>query len=97
MNVVDSSGWLSYLAGSDNAAAFARPIEDTHELIVPRITITEVFKYILRQRGEDMELEYIVYMEQGKVVPLDSTLSTIPFMIRREHGPKWLGMRASFG
>ncbi len=48
MNVVDSSAWLSYFAGDNNAEAFSRPIEDVNKLIVPSITITEVFKCILR-------------------------------------------------
>ncbi len=75
MNVVDSSAWLSYFAGDANAEVFSTPIEDIEKLIVPSITITEVFKYILRQCGEDMALEAIAHMEQGKVVSLDSSLA----------------------
>ena len=75
MNVVDSSAWLSYFAGDKNAGTFARPIEAINELLVPSITVTEVFISIMRQRGEDMALEAIAHMEQGKVVPLDSTLA----------------------
>jgi predicted nucleic acid-binding protein len=75
MNVVDSSAWLSYFAGDKNAGAFARPIEALDELLVPSITITEVFKCIMRQRDEDVALEAIAHMEQGKVVPLDSALA----------------------
>ena len=75
MNVVDSSAWLSYFAGDKNAGTFARPIEAIDELLVPSITLTEVFKCIMRQRGEDVALEAIAHMEQGKVVPLDSTLA----------------------
>ncbi len=75
MNVADSSAWLSYFAGDSNATIFAHAIETTDELIVPSITLTEVFKCILRQRGEDMALEAIAHMEQGKVVPLDATLA----------------------
>ncbi len=75
MNVVDSSAWLSYFSGDTNAKVFSRPIENIDKLIVPSITITEVFKCILRQRGEDMALEAIAHMEQGKVVPLDSSLA----------------------
>ena len=75
MNVVDSSAWLSYFAGDTNAEVFSAPIENIEKLIVPSITITEVFKYILRQRGEDMALEAIAHMEQGKVVSLDSSLA----------------------
>jgi predicted nucleic acid-binding protein len=75
MNVVDSSAWLSYFAGDANAKIFSTPIENIEELIVPSITITEVFKFVLRQRGEDMALEVIAHMEQGKVIPLDSSLA----------------------
>ncbi|MCU7922589.1 MAG: type II toxin-antitoxin system VapC family toxin [Candidatus Thiodiazotropha sp. (ex Dulcina madagascariensis)] len=75
MNVVDSSAWLSYFTGDANAELFSRPIENIDKLIVPSITITEVFKCILRQRGEDMALEGIAHMEQGRVIPLDSSLA----------------------
>lgn len=75
MNVVDSSAWLSYFSGDQNAGAFAKPIEVIEELLVPSITLTEVFKSIMRQRSEDVALEAIAHMEQGKVVLLDSTLA----------------------
>ncbi len=44
MNVVDSLGWLEYYADGPNAEFFADAIEDTEHLIVPVITIYEVFK-----------------------------------------------------
>ena len=75
MNIVDSSAWLSYFAGDANAEVFSPPIENIDKLIVPSITITEVFKYILRQRGENMALEAIAHIQQGKVVSLDSSLA----------------------
>ena len=75
MNIVDSSAWLSYFAGDANAEVFSTPIENIGKLIVPSITITEVFKYILRQRGENMALEAIAHIQQGKVVSLDSSLA----------------------
>lgn len=75
MNVVDSSAWLSYFAGDKNAGQFARPIEAVDNLLVPSITLTEVFKSILRQRNEEVAFEAIAHMEQGKVIPLDSELA----------------------
>lgn len=75
MNIVDSSAWLSYFAGDANAEVFSTPIENIDKLIVPSITITEVFKYILRQRGENMALQAIAHIQQGKVVSLDSSLA----------------------
>ncbi len=59
MNLVDSSAWLSYFAGDANAGIFSTPIESIEKLIVPSITITEVFKYILRQCDEDKALELL--------------------------------------
>ncbi len=75
MNVIDSSAWLSYFSGDANAESFSPPIENIEKLIVPSITITEVFKCVLRQRGEDLALECVAHMEQGKVVPLDGSLA----------------------
>lgn len=75
MNVVDSSAWLSYFAGDKNAGSFAKPIESLDALLVPSITITEVFKSILRQRNEESAIEAIAHMEQGKVVVLDNGLA----------------------
>ena len=75
MNVVDSSAWLSYFSGDKNARLFAKPIEAIDTLLVPGITLTEVFKSILRQRSEDVAFEAIAHMEQGTVIPLDSELA----------------------
>ena len=53
MNVVDSSAWLEYFAGGPNAEYFAKAIEDIPNLLVPSVTICEVFKKVLLERGEN--------------------------------------------
>ena len=75
MNVVDSSGWLEYFAGGPNANFFAKPIEATAELVVPTVSLYEVFKKIALQRGEGDALQAVAVMQQGKVVELSSTLA----------------------
>ncbi|MEX0827720.1 MAG: type II toxin-antitoxin system VapC family toxin [Haliea sp.] len=75
MNVVDSSAWLSYFANDPNSAQLAEPIEELADLLVPSITITEVFKNVLRQRGEEAALIATAHMKQGKVISLDSELA----------------------
>ena len=75
MNVVDSSGWLEYLANETNADFFAPIIEDTSNLIVPSISLTEVFKVVYRQRGENEALQVCALMQQGRIISLDETLS----------------------
>jgi predicted nucleic acid-binding protein len=71
MNVVDSSAWLEYFADGPNASSYAKPIEATRSLIVPTLSLFEVFKRVSQQRSEDDALRAIAIMEQGQVVDLD--------------------------
>jgi predicted nucleic acid-binding protein len=75
MNVVDSSAWLEYFADGPNAQHFASPIEQPEALLVPSITIFEVFKRVVRQRDEGTALQCVAVMQQGRVVDLDAALA----------------------
>ncbi len=75
MNVVDSSGWLEFFADGPNAHFFEDPIIDTEQLIVPAISIFEVFKRILQQRSENEALNAIALMRQGRIIVLDEALA----------------------
>lgn len=74
-NVVDSSGWLEYFAGTDRAKLFAAAIEDEENLIVAVISIYEVFKKVLRDRNEDTALQTISAMMTGRVIDIDAALA----------------------
>jgi predicted nucleic acid-binding protein len=75
MNVVDSSGWLEYFADGENADFFAPAIENPQELIVPAISMYEVFKRILQQRDEGEALRAVAAMAQGRIVELDMRIA----------------------
>ncbi|MGH8283118.1 MAG: type II toxin-antitoxin system VapC family toxin [Gammaproteobacteria bacterium] len=75
MNVVDSSAWLEYFADGPNAKHFAKVIEQPDELLVPSITLLEVFKRISQQRNESAALQYIAVMRQSAVADLDASLA----------------------
>lgn len=75
MNVVDSSGWLEYFADGPNADFFAPAIEKTSDLIIPTLSLYEVFKRVLQQKGEGEALQAIAVMQQGVVVDLDASLA----------------------
>ena len=75
MNIVDSSAWLEYLADGPNAEYFSAPLEDAGNLIVPTICIYEVFKAVLRQRGEDAALQTVALMKQGATINLTDDLA----------------------
>jgi len=70
MNVVDSSGWLEYFAGSTNASFFAPVVKETDTLVVPTVCIYEVFKRLLAQRGEGSALQAIGIMSLGIISDL---------------------------
>jgi predicted nucleic acid-binding protein len=75
VNLVDSSGWLAYFAGESNAGFFAAAIEDDEALLVPSVCLYEVFKVVLRERGEDAAFAAVAAMERGEVIDLDSELA----------------------
>jgi toxin FitB len=75
MNLVDSSGWLEYFADGPKADFFAQAIENIEELVVPTISLYEVFKRILQQRSESDALQAIATMQQGEVIDLTATLA----------------------
>ena len=75
MNLVDSSAWLAYFAGEPNAGFFAGAIEDDEALLVPSVCLYEVFKVVLRERGEDAAFAAVAAMERGEVIDLDSELA----------------------
>ena len=86
MNVVDSSGWLEYLADGPNASFFASAIEDVDRLIVPVISVYEVFKRVLQQKGEGEALQVIAFLTQGRVVELDTDLALSSARLSAECG-----------
>ena len=75
MNVVDASGWLEYLANGSNADFFAPAIEATEALLVPTLSLYEVFKRVLQQRDEGVALQAVALMQQGRVIELSSALA----------------------
>ena len=85
MNVVDSSGWLEYFADGPSAGFFAPAIEDATDLLVPTLSLYEVFKRVLQQRGENAALTAIAVMQQSEVVELTAPLALSAATISVRH------------
>jgi len=75
MNIIDSSGWLEYFSDGPNAKYYLPPLNDTSSLIVPVITIYEVFKVVLRETDENEALQAVAAMQKGKVVELTANIA----------------------
>jgi predicted nucleic acid-binding protein len=85
MNIVDSSGWLAYFANEPNAKHFLSPLSDSALLVVPTVTIYEVFKVILRESSANEALQAVVAMQKGTVVDLNATLAIAASKLSLEH------------
>jgi predicted nucleic acid-binding protein len=86
MNIVDSSGWLAYFADEPNAKHFISPLKDTDSLVVPTITLYEVFKVVLRESSENEALQATAAMQKGTVVDLTVPLAIAASKLSLEKG-----------
>ncbi|HWF43790.1 MAG TPA: type II toxin-antitoxin system VapC family toxin [Candidatus Kapabacteria bacterium] len=75
MNVVDSSAWLEFFRNGPNLDFFSSSIRDVHNLIVPTITLFEVYKRMHQVSDEATAFRCIHVMRRGNVVPLDNSLA----------------------
>ena len=86
LNLVDSSGWIEFFVDGPNADRFANPLSDASRLVVPTISVYEVFRVVLRQRGEDDALRAAALMSRGREVPLSSALALEAARLAHEWG-----------
>ncbi len=86
MNIVDSSGWLAYFADEPNAKHFLIPLKDTASLVVPVVTIYEVFKVVLRESSENEALQAASAMQKAAVVDLTAKLAIGASKLSLQHG-----------
>ena len=84
MNIVDSSGWIEYIADASNADFFEPAILDSENLFVPTICLYEVFKRVLQEFGEERALDAMGIMSLGTIVDLDRQIAVYAAHISNE-------------
>ena len=111
--VVDSSGWIEVFTDGPLADRFLRVLAAEDRLVVPAISILEVFKWVLREHSEAQAIQASAAMQRGVVVDLDSRLAiaaaqlshalklpmadSIILATARSHGARLYTMDADFG
>ena len=85
MNIIDSSGWLEYFSDGPNAIHYLPPLNDTSTLIVPVITIYEVFKVVLREFAENEALQSVAAMQKGKIIDLNANIAMDASKLSLQH------------
>jgi len=73
--VVDSSGWIEVFTDGAHAEYFLALMADEGALVVPAISIYEVYKWVLSEHGEVQAVQAAAVMQGGQVVDLDSRLA----------------------
>ena len=73
--VVDSSGWIELFTNGPLADQFMAVLDAEAALVVPAISILEVFKWVLREHSEAQAIQAAAVMQRGLVVDLDSRLA----------------------
>jgi len=61
--------------GTEISVNVSAIIENPTELIVPTITLYEVYKKLLLEKSEEYALEVVSYMQTGTVIELNTGLS----------------------
>jgi toxin FitB len=72
---LDSSCWLEYIMDSDRANLYAAAVERPQALIVPMITVYEVYKKVLRECGASIARETVGLMRQGQLIEADLSIT----------------------
>ena len=84
MHIVDSSGWIEYIADDTNANFFEPSIIDSVNLLVPTICLYEVFKRVLQEFGEERALDAMGIMSLGTILDLDGQIAIHAAQISNE-------------
>ena len=73
--VVDSSIWIEWLTDSTLGQRLEAELPTGNDCIVPTIVQLEVYKWLLREVGEDAADQFVAYTLGCSVIPLDTALA----------------------
>ena len=77
MRVVDSCGWIDYLADSSLAPQYEKYLQKPEEMITPSLVIYEVYKKVKKEKGQELALSIVAQMEKTRVVTLDEEIALL--------------------
>ena len=75
MTVIDTSGWLEYLADGPLAAQYEKYLAKPEAIITPSIAVTEVYKKVKKAKGAEVALAVVAQMEKTRVITLDEEIA----------------------
>jgi predicted nucleic acid-binding protein len=86
MVLVDTCGWIEWLADGPLADRFQAYLEAPEALIVPTIIQFELYKWLDRNHGEEAAMKAIARTTRSTVVDLDTSTALLAADLSRDHG-----------
>lgn len=85
MKIIDSVGWIAYLARAELAQFYREYIRDSANVLTPSIVVYEVHKHALVNSGEESAKLALAAMFKTQVVPLNEALAAYAARVGMEH------------
>ncbi len=86
MILVDTCGWIEWLADGVLADKFQPYLEDAEALVVPTVVQFELYKWLERNRDEEAAMKAIARTTRSRVVDLDTSTALLAAELSRDHG-----------
>ena len=86
MTLVDTCGWIEWLADGALANQFQPYLEETEALVIPTMVQFELYKWLERNRGEEAAMKAIARTTRSRVVDLDTSTALLAAELSRDHG-----------
>ena len=83
--LVDSSGWVEFMADGPRAEKFAHYFEREERLVVPAIVLYQVYKKLLSARGSTAADRFLSAALRARIVPIDEKLALLAARISLDH------------
>jgi predicted nucleic acid-binding protein len=84
--VVDSSGWIEYLADGPLAAAFAPYLAPPEDILIPAAVLYEVYRWARREGGDAPAMEAVAQLEQTRFAPADHNVAIVAAELSADRG-----------
>ena len=85
MILVDSFGWIEYLAEGRLAERYEEYLSNLAEVVTPTIVLYEVYKKLRRERKEEEALLVVAQMMKTRIISLNEEISLLAAEVSLKH------------
>ncbi len=85
MILVDSFGWIEYLAGGQLAERYEEYLTNLAEVVTPTIVLYEVYRKLRRERKEGEALLVVAQIMKTRIVPLNEEIALLAAEVSLKH------------